>query len=136
MYATDPDAVRATLRTAAGHCRPGGVVAVLPDFVRETFAPGTDHGGRDASDGRGLRYLEWVWDPDPGDHTYLVDYAFLLRDRNGAVSVEHDRHLEGLFARADWLEWFAGAGIPARSSKDPWGREVFLGTRREADTQG
>jgi hypothetical protein len=127
-YATEPADVQATLRTAALHCRPGGTVAVLPDFVRETFAPGTDHGGHDAPDGRGLRYLEWTWDPDPADDTYLVDYAFLLRAGDGTVTVAYDRHVEGLFSRARWLAWFAEAGLIARSSMDPWGRDVFLGT--------
>jgi SAM-dependent methyltransferase len=83
MYMTSPDDLRAALRTAAVHCRGGGVVVVLPDYVRETFEPSTDSGGEDGDDGRGLRYLEWRWDPDPVDHTYVVDYAFLLRERDG-----------------------------------------------------
>lgn len=128
MYATEPADVEATLRTAAIHCRAGGTVAVLPDCVRETFTPGTDHGGEDAGDGRGFRYLEWHWDPDPADDTYLVDYAFLLRDSRGAVEVVHDRHVEGLFSRARWLRWFDAAGLPAHSSLDPWGRDVFIAT--------
>ncbi|HEU4473649.1 MAG TPA: hypothetical protein VFR72_02365, partial [Gemmatimonadales bacterium] len=118
---------RATLRTAAIHCRPGGTVVVLPDHIRETFEPGSDHGGHDAPDGRGLRYLEWSWDPDPADDTYTVDYALLLRSADGRVSLTHDRHLEGLFGRAQWLGWLADAGISARAEKDPW-REIFIGT--------
>jgi SAM-dependent methyltransferase len=129
MYATDQAALRATLRTAAIHCRPGGTVAILPDHVRETFAPETEHGGHDAADGRGLRYLEWSWDPDPTDDTYTVDYAFLLRTGDGTVTVEHDRHVEGLFSRAQWLGWLAEAGLPARAEGDPWGRDVFIATR-------
>jgi hypothetical protein len=103
---------------------------VLPDYVHETFEPGTDRGGHDGAGGRGLRYLEWTWDPDPEDDTYVVDYAFLLRDGDGSVRVEHDRHIEGLFSRAQWLEWFAAAGLPARCETDPWRREVFIGHRR------
>ena len=53
VYATTPVAVRETLRTATVHCRPGGVVAVLPDHVRESFEPSMDHGRHDAADGRG-----------------------------------------------------------------------------------
>jgi SAM-dependent methyltransferase len=130
MYATSPAAVRDTLRTASVHCRTGGLVAVLPDHIRENFQPETDHGGHDAADGRGLRYLEWKWDPDPADDTYVVDYAFLLRQADGTVEVEHDRHVEGLFARAQWLEWMAEAGLSAWGETDPWGREVFVGVRR------
>lgn len=134
MYAITEADVRATIDTAAAHVRPGGTVAVLPDFVRETFTPGTDHGGEDAADGRGLRYLEWHWDPDPADDTYVVDYAFLLREKNGDVRAVHDRHVEGLFSRAQWLSWFSAAGIAATSELDPWGRDVFIGQPRSQQT--
>ena len=130
VYATTPDAVRQTLRTAAEHCRAGGVVAVLPDHVRETFEPGVDHGGHDAADGSGLRYLEWTWDPDASDDTYVTDYAFILHHRDGTVSVEQDRHVEGLFSRTQWLEWMGEAGLPAEAETDAWRREVFIGVRR------
>ena len=130
-YVADPADVLATLRTATVHCRPGGTVVVMPDYVRETFTPQTDHGGHDAGDGRGLRYLEWTWDPDPADDTYVVDYAFLLREPDGTTTVAHDRHIEGLFARQQWLGWFADAGLSVRSESDPWGREVFIGIMGE-----
>ena len=83
----------------------------------------------------GLRYLEWRWDPDPADNTYRVDYSFLLRERDGSVTVEHDHHVEGLFARADWLAWFEEAGLPARGWLDSSGREIFIGTRRQVPTR-
>ncbi len=126
MYATEPADVLATLTTAALHCRPGGRVAVLPDCVRETFTPATESGGEDGEDGRAFRYFEWSWDPDPEDHTYTVDYAFVMREADGRVSVFHDRHVEGLFARAQWLDWFAQAGLAATSEIDPWQRDVFI----------
>jgi trans-aconitate methyltransferase len=129
MYMTTPADLRAALHTAASHCRPDGVVAVLPDYVKETFAPGTDEGGHDGNDGRALRYLEWVWDPDPADDTYVADYAFLLRTADGNTTAVHDRHVEGLFARARWLEWFAEAGLRAHCQRDAWGRDVFIARR-------
>ena len=131
MYATDPDAVRATLRTAARHCGGGGRVVVLPDCVRETFEPATEKGGEDAVDGRGLRYLQWRWDPDPRDHTYDVALAFLLRDADGHVRVERDFHRFGCFARADWLAWFEEAGMTVRIHEDAWGRDVFIGVKQD-----
>ncbi len=126
MYATESADLLATLQTAALHCRPGGTVAVLPDCVQATFTPGTESGGEDGEDGRAFRYLEWTWDPDPADHTYLVDYAFVMRDADGRASVFHDRHVEGLFARAQWLDLFAQAGLAATSEIDPWQRDVFI----------
>jgi SAM-dependent methyltransferase len=128
MYAADPAAVRATLHTAARHCRPGGRVVVVPDCVRETFEPETEHGGEDApAPGQlALRYLMWSWDPDPADTTFDVIYAFVLRDAEGRITVEQDHHREGLFPRADWLAWFEEAGLQPRIHVDPWARDVFI----------
>lgn len=128
MYAIEPADVLATLRTAALHCCPGGTVAVLPDCVRETFTAETDCGGHDGEDGRAFRYLEWRWDPDPADDTYIVDYAFVLRAPDGTLTVAHDSHVEGLFSRARWLQWFTGGGLSAHNSLDAWERDVFIAT--------
>jgi trans-aconitate methyltransferase len=134
-YMTSEADLKAAMATAALHCAPGGVVLFAPDHVRENFSPGTDHGGHDR-DGRSLRYLEWAWDPDPSDTTYTVDYAVLLRERDGSVRVEHDRHVEGLFSRHDWMCWLAEAGLtPTRvpiehSELEPGQYEVFVATRR------
>ena len=129
-YMTTLADLQAAMRTAALHCKRGGTVIFLPDFVTETFTPGTDEGGEDAPDGRGFRYLEWAWDPDPGDTTYIVDYAFLLRERNGDVRAVHDRHVEGLFPRAAWLHAFDAAGLSATSDLDAYGRDVFIARKR------
>jgi SAM-dependent methyltransferase len=129
MYATEPEDVRATLRTAARHCKRGGMVAVVPDFVRETFQEGSEMGGQDAPDGRGLRYLGWCWDPDPGDHTYEVAYAFLMRHPDGSMQVDSDRHVEGCFATADWLRWFEEAGLQARTVAFSWCPTAFVAVK-------
>jgi SAM-dependent methyltransferase len=129
-YMTTESDLRMTVETAFLHCRPGGAALFAPDFVRENFRPSTNHGGSDGPT-RGLRYLEWTWDPDPSDTTYLVDYAYLFR--TGAdVRVEHDRHVEGLFARADWIRLLSAAGFQARSipfehsDLEPGSHEVFI----------
>jgi SAM-dependent methyltransferase len=133
MYACSRGAVAETLATAALHCRPGGTLVVLPDCVRETFAPSTSQGGEDGPDGRGLRYLEWRFDPDPTDETYDVAYAFLLRHADGSVTTEGDRHRLGLFPRAFWLEALRAAGFAPRAVEDSFGRTVFVGERLPAD---
>jgi SAM-dependent methyltransferase len=126
--------LRMAMETAFVHCRPGGVALFAPDHVRETFRPSADHGGED-NETHGLRYLEWTWDPDPTDDTYLVDYAYLLRTPDQAVRVEHDRHVEGLFGRADWLHLLSDVGFEARvlpfdhSELEPGSYEIFIATR-------
>ena len=111
-YMTTPEDLRRAMETAFIHCRPGGAALFCPDYVAETFAPSTDHGGHDG-DGRALRYIEWCWDPDSSDTTYLVDYAYLLRTGTD-TRVLHDRHVEGLFSVATWLDTFRDVGFDAR----------------------
>jgi SAM-dependent methyltransferase len=131
--ATEAD-LRMAVETAFVHCRPGGAALFAPDYVRENFRPSTDHGGHDGPI-RGLRYLEWTWDPDPDDTTYLADYAFMLRMPDGTMRVEHDRHVEGLFTREVWLRLLTETGFQPRvvpfehSEAEPGSHEVFVGAR-------
>jgi SAM-dependent methyltransferase len=129
VYLTTEDDLRAAIETAYVHLRPGGAVILAPDHVRETYEPSTDHGGRDAPDGRGLRFLEWSHDPDPETGTVITDYAYLLREADGTVRVLGDRHLEGLFPRATWLRLMDQAGFEARSLRDERIGEIFVGRR-------
>jgi trans-aconitate methyltransferase len=108
-YMVTLDDLRATLTTAYEHLRPGGVALLCPDHLRDTFAPMTDHGGHDEG-ARGLRYLEWTWDPDPSDTTYTIDFAYLLRDEAG-LRVVHDQHVCGLFTREEWRRTLAESGF-------------------------
>jgi SAM-dependent methyltransferase len=127
-YIASEDYLRATVETAFVHCEMGGVALFCPDYVRERFHPATRHGGHDG-DGRALRYLEWVWDPDPADTTYVAQFAYLLRERD-EVRVEGDRHVCGLFERATWLRLLGDAGFEPETRTMEWeeegGAEVFL----------
>ena len=82
-----------------------------------------------------MRYIEWTWDPDPSDTTYVVDYAYLMRDIDGSVRMESDRHVEGLFSRGDWLRFLAEAGFEPKvvpfnhSELVPGEYEIFLAVR-------
>jgi hypothetical protein len=112
----------------------GDLAEWWPLSTTETFEAGTDHGGNDGADGRGVRYLEWVWDPDPTDTWALTEYAFLLRDAEGAVRVVHETHRSGLFAREVWLRLVAQAGFDANAvteetteARTP--RDFFVGRR-------
>jgi SAM-dependent methyltransferase len=126
---TEPD-LEAVFETVAVHCRPGGSAVLVPDYVQETFAPRTSHGGHDSEDGeRGLRYLEWVR-ADPSDATrHVVDFAYVLREGED-VRVEQDRHVCGLFPRETWLRGLDAAGfdlevIEPRFDDEPTGQVVF-----------
>lgn len=125
MYmATEQDLV-SVMVTAFEHCRPGGVALFVPDFVRETFSPGTEHGGHDVGQ-RSLRYLEWTHDPDPTDTTFVAEYAYLLRDGVSPTRIEYDRHIEGLFGRNVWLRLLRETGFQPSIVVDSYKRDVFV----------
>jgi SAM-dependent methyltransferase len=133
-YMTTEADLRQAVDSVFVHCRPGGVAVLVPDHIAENYEPATDHGGNDAPDGSGVRYLSWSSPPHTGTPTTTTDYAFLVRDVDGTVTVAHDRHLLGLFPRATWLRVLTDAGFSARSvaevtmeSRLP--REFFVGTR-------
>jgi SAM-dependent methyltransferase len=123
--------LRAVMATAFEHCRPGGAALFAPDFVRETFVENTDHGGNDTDRGS-VRFLQWTTDPEPTDTAYFVDFAILIRDRQGNMRVEHDRHTYGLFSRAVWRRLLRDVGFGLNTRRaliDDFGRDVFVGRR-------
>lgn len=140
-HMTTQEDLRAAMETAFVHCRGGGCALFQPDWVAETFRPGTFHGGHDGSPGDsgeaapGIRYLEWWWDPDPADTTYITQFAFLIRESTGVVRIEHDVHELGLYPRGVWMEILRHVGFEPsihhhhHSRFAPQGLEVFLGRR-------
>ena len=138
-YMTSEVELRQAVDTALAHCRPGGVAVFVPDETAETFEESSDHDGHDESPrtnvpGRGVRYLEWTWDPDPTDSWVLTEYAFLLRDADGSVRVVHETHRTGVFSRAVWLRVLTDAGFEAEAideetTEDRPGRVLFVGRR-------
>jgi SAM-dependent methyltransferase len=131
-HMTNKADLRSALRTALVHCRPGGVALFVPDYVREIFVEETDHGGSD-SDRGSVRFVQWVTDPNPRDRTYLVDFAILLRDLRGRMRVVHDRHVYGLFSRAEWRSLLREVGFTrVKRIDDFYRREMFLAHRPPA----
>ncbi|MGL6278238.1 MAG: class I SAM-dependent methyltransferase [Gaiella sp.] len=134
-YLVSEDDLHACLETAALHLRPGGVALVAPDATRETFRPGTHHGGHDGADGRSLRYLEWIHPAATDATDVAVDFAVVLQEPDGAVRVVHDRHRCGLFPAATWLRLATAVGLePTLHPGDPEDGEtpqpVLIGLKR------
>jgi len=100
----------AALRTAFVHCRSGGEALFVPDDTKESFGPQTGHGGHDDGD-RGLRYLEWSFDPDPSDEQYLSYMSYVARDRGSITDLGDDVHVLGLFSTETWMDMIRSAGF-------------------------
>lgn len=133
-YMTTEADLAEVMATAFVHCRPGGLAVFVPDAVTETFAPSTDCGGSDGADGRGARYLEWSYDPDPGDTLVTTEYAFLLRHADGRVESAAETHLAGLFPQQTWTELLDATGFRAsvvveQTDEDRVPRRMFVGRR-------
>ncbi|MBN1898897.1 MAG: methyltransferase domain-containing protein [Spirochaetes bacterium] len=112
MYMKTESDLKKVMDTAFIHCRSEGVALFLPDFFKETFYNVTSHGGTD-DNAKGIRYLEWVYDPDPEDNTITVDFAFLIKNKKDQVKCLYDRHIQGLFNKTTWLKLARESGFTA-----------------------
>jgi len=131
-YMTTKRDLKAAIKTAHAHLKPGGVALFAPDDLVETFEPDHSSGGHDGDDGRAIRYLEWSYDPDAKDTISRTDYAYIIREPDGSVRVELDSHETGLFPRKTWLDLFAEVGFSAEalpfehSTLEPGSQEIFV----------
>jgi SAM-dependent methyltransferase len=114
MYMTSKEELSQAISTAFFHCRPGGAALFTPDWTRETFQPVASQGGYDDQE-RGLRYLEWNFDPDSTDTRYVSHMVYLLRKGADDLQCIYDRHDLGLFSQQDWMRIIENAGFLARS---------------------
>jgi SAM-dependent methyltransferase len=133
-YMTSEADLGQAIETAYLHTKAGGLALFVPDHTVETFKSTTHHGGHDRGN-RSLRYLEWTWDPDPNDTTFLSLLVYVLREGKDKVKVIPDRHIGGLFKYADWLRLITDAGFQSRaipfehSEIEPGSCYVFLGLK-------
>jgi trans-aconitate methyltransferase len=134
-YMTTESDLRQAIDTAFVHCRPGGIAVFVPDHTSETFESESDIGGSDAPDGRGVRFLDWSWDPNADDTWAVTEYAFVLREPDGSVHVVHETHRCGVFSRDVWLRLIADAGfepdvVVEETTEHRTPRDFFVGRRR------
>lgn len=128
--------LRRALTTAFVHCRPGGLALFVPDWTADRFQPSSSYGGHDAGH-KGLRYLEWTIDPDPGDGKYSLYMSYLVRNGGRVRQVGLDKHVCGLFTERDWMRQLREVGFRAlklpyeHSSWERHAHVMFLGVRPE-----
>lgn len=113
-YMRSEEDLQRAIQTAYEHCRPGGVALFAPDYTVESFKPTTSHGGHDGHN-RSLRYLQWIWDPDPDDSTYIALLVYVMREGDERVRCVEDYHLCGLFSSDRWRRAIEEAGFEFRS---------------------
>lgn len=130
--ATEADLAAANA-TASCHLRTGGVAIFLPDDVRDGYTGRREEGTHTAG-GRTLHYVERSHPSIPGRDSVFVDFELTLKEADGTVRVENDRHVVGLFARATWRRLMEQAGLDVLKLDvdDPYPDDhaVFVGRKR------
>ena len=125
----------AAIATGAAHLKPGGLLLLAPDWLRDDFhGPRVIEWSREADD-RSVTFIEYVADPDPTDTTIESVFFFVI-NRDGRITVEQDRHTGGLFPLSVWLSVLDRAGFDAeylrtQDYEGGFGGNLFIGTLRE-----
>ena len=133
-YMRTEDDLRAAFATARAHLRPGGLLLVAPDLVRDTFRPGMKLSWSTERDGVQITTEETVYDRDPSDTVVESHFTYTITER-GARRVERDVHVTGLFPIATWFALLEEAGfhtdrIPLPGDGDGCGEHLFCGVLR------
>lgn len=117
-YMTTEADLEAAIRTAHRHLGPHGLAVFVPDHVRERFESGSECGGSDAPDGRGVRFLEWSPSVAPDAATGTTHYSFLVRSSDGSVQSYHEQHVFGLFSEETWRRLLERCGFDVEVTDD------------------
>ena len=130
-YMQTEDELRQVFATARLHLRPGGLLLVAPDLVRDTFRPGMRLSWSTEKDGVEVHTEEIVYDSDPADTLVESHFTYTITEK-GARRVERDVHVTGLFSIATWFALMEEAGfrtdrIPLPGDGDGCGEHLFRG---------
>ena len=133
-YMLTEDDLRAAFATARAHLRPGGLLLVAPDLVRDTFKPGMKLTWSTDRDGVEITTEEIVRDADPSDTVVESHFTYTISER-GSRRVERDIHVTGIFPIATWTALmeearFKTERIPLPGDGDGCGENLFCGVLR------
>ncbi len=128
-YLMSEDDITATLATAHAHLKPGGVLIMAPDWFTETY-PGTQLNSgirRDVTPE--FASIEYDHYPNPNDNKVESVFIYIIKNSDGSVRVEEDRHITGIFSINTWLSLMEQAGF--RTKRLPYpvhenGRDAYL----------
>ena len=134
-YMLTEDDLRAALTTAKEHLRPGGLLLLAPDLVRESFYEGMVHRWTGAVGDVRVETEERMYVRDPADSVIESHFTYTITE-SGTVRTEHDIHLTGLFPIATWTRLlretgFAAEVLPLPGNEGGYGDYLFSGVLRD-----
>ena len=124
----------AAFTTAFEHLKPGGVLLTTPDFTKERFQQSKTSCRICCKAHIEIMFLENNYDPDPTDTTYESTFVYLIR-REGALEIETDRHLCGIFPSRTWRRLLKRSGFEVKQSEfkatgtEPRTYPLFIGIK-------
>ena len=133
-YMLTVDDLQAAFTTAFKHLRPGGVLLVAPDFTKEGFQHNRTSCSAHSKADTQITFLEDNYDPDPTDTTYETTFVYLIR-RGGALEIETDHHLCGIFPSRTWRRLLKRSGFEVKQSEfkatdtEPGTYPLFIGIK-------
>jgi len=101
---------------------------MAPDDYVETFTPPRVWHETQRKAGSELTFVEYSWDPDPNDTQIETVYVFFFQE-GGALRVEVDRHVTGLFSIGTWERLLIESGFQPERIDYPYsenGSEAYL----------
>lgn len=128
-YLLSEDDINATIATARAHLRDGGVLIMAPDWFTETYPGSQLDAGIRKDVTPEFASIEYDHDPDPNDDTVESVFIYIIKNPDGSVRVEEDRHITGIFSIQTWLGLMEQAGFRAKRLPYPVhndGRDAYL----------
>lgn len=109
--------LRDTFETARAHLDAGGVFIAGPDWL-EGVTPVPNLSCKLGKRGE-LSYTEFVHDPDESDTEIEIIFSYFMKQPDGSVKVEEDRHRHGLFPLETWLRIMSESGFEEGTRRYP-----------------
>ena len=117
-YMLTEDDLRATFAAAKIHLRPGGLLLVAPDWVREVFKGTTVLNWFRQKGDVAVTVQEYLHDPDPGDTEVESIFTYTINE-SGIQRVEQDTHVTGLFPESTWIRLMEQTGFEVETLSLP-----------------
>lgn len=122
--------VQASLRTAAKHLKPGGLLIVAPTYTTESFENNQSISDEHADPQVRVAFTSKVSLVKGAKNQFIMSMVFDITE-NGQTTRLTDEHICGLFSEAQWQQWIIEAGFAFHHVDDlddmPW--HGFVGIR-------
>jgi len=124
--------LKAAIVTAKVHLRPGGILLVAPEWLREEFAGPKLFIWIRGNQNIKVTIQEYLHSPDHNYSQIESIYSYMIEE-HGNVSIERDVHVNGLFFGSTWLRLFEQVGFGVErvilpGNEGGYGGNMFIGT--------